>query len=314
MRTSFTLIFDSNFNLIKGEESLKQIESLGFDPSLFINNIKKNEEFTITNKTIQLKTIKEVLHDSIITFSYFQKVDPNKEKFLLLGEMTSNIMHDLATPLDISISSLELLKLNIVESEIDDDDKDHFLKYIRSTEDGIERISKISSGVLNVLRNKKQKPRKVNLVKLLEESTSFLQTQFAKNKVDLSINLQNNLSKDNFDYLCMDTFISQVYFNLIKNSLDAIADKPSFSKWIEFKFDITPNELKIYCIDGGTGIKEDIVNKIFDNQFTTKDAGKGTGIGLSFCKRVIEEHDGKISINPNFSNTCFEISLPIKKI
>jgi signal transduction histidine kinase len=313
MKTSFTITFNSNYEIEKGHDCIEQIKSLGFNSDLFISNIKNNNEFTITNKTIKLTTHKEILDNKIITFSYFQKSNPNNDKFLILGEMTSNIMHDIATPLDVSISSLELLKLNIVESEIDQEDKDKFLKYVRSSEDGIEKISQISQSVLNVLRNKKQTPRNINLVSLLEETTSFLGTQFAKNKIDFTISIKDHISKNNFDYLCMDTFISQVYFNLIKNSCDAIAENADFSKWIEFKFDINKNFIKIYCIDGGTGIPKDIANNIFDKQFTTKDAGKGTGLGLSFTKKIIEEHGGTIKINNECRNTCFEISLPIKK-
>jgi signal transduction histidine kinase len=66
----------------------------------------------------------------------------------------------------------------------------------------------------------------------------------------------------------------------------------------------------IDIIDNGAGISEENKNKIFDPFFTTRAPGEGTGLGLSLCLRIIEEHNGRIVVESNKGLTTFSIILP----
>jgi signal transduction histidine kinase len=74
------------------------------------------------------------------------------------------------------------------------------------------------------------------------------------------------------------------------------------------------NEVHIDIIDNGMGIPSDIKGKIFDPFFTTRSPGEGTGLGLSVCHRIIEEHNGTIVVESNGGLTTFSIHLPAQPL
>ena len=103
--------------------------------------------------------------------------------------------------------------------------------------------------------------------------------------------------------------MSQVFFNLLSNAFDAIEKTPS--PWIEITAKKNTDKIIIFVRDSGPGIPLEIQNKIFQPFFTTKDVGRGTGLGLSLCSKIIKLHNGDLYINSDDKNTCFVIELPI---
>jgi two-component system sensor histidine kinase HydH len=67
--------------------------------------------------------------------------------------------------------------------------------------------------------------------------------------------------------------------------------------------------ISIVVTDSGQGIKPDVMQKVFEPFFTTK--ARGTGLGLSLCKKIIEEHDGTIAIESSSSGTAVTVVLPV---
>jgi len=102
--------------------------------------------------------------------------------------------------------------------------------------------------------------------------------------------------------------LNQVWTNLIDNAIDAVTTiaKPKLTVR-------TLAERDMLCIDiedNGSGIPEDIVSQIFDPFFTTKDVGKGTGLGLEISRRIINQHQGKLSVRSEPGKTVFRACLP----
>ena len=93
-----------------------------------------------------------------------------------------------------------------------------------------------------------------------------------------------------------------VFSNLIVNSIQAFEN----SGQIQISIRTSTEKINIIFEDSGPGISEDILPKIFDHLFTTKQAG--TGLGLGICKSIIEQHGGSINIKNN--PTTFTIELP----
>src|SRR5690606_38230535 len=99
----------------------------------------------------------------------------------------------------------------------------------------------------------------------------------------------------------------QVWTNLLDNAIDAVDD----NGLIEIEAIAENDHLQIDVKDSGQGIPEDIQNKIFDPFYTTKDVGKGTGLGLDVAQKLIKQHDGKITVASQPGNTVFTICLPL---
>lgn len=115
--------------------------------------------------------------------------------------------------------------------------------------------------------------------------------------------------KDVPKVLCNPDELNQVWTNLIQNSIHAMKDEGILN------LSIFPEENTV-CIeirDNGTGIPEEIIEKIWDPFFTTKDQGQGSGLGLGIVKGIIEKHKGKILVKSQKGNTIFKINLPINR-
>jgi len=103
--------------------------------------------------------------------------------------------------------------------------------------------------------------------------------------------------------------LNQVWTNLIDNALDAMEGNPG--GLLEIKTSRVQDNVVVSLIDNGPGIPEDIQGLIFDQFFTTKQIGKGTGLGLDLVSRIILQHCGTIQFNSVPGKTEFTVSFPI---
>ena len=105
-------------------------------------------------------------------------------------------------------------------------------------------------------------------------------------------------------------YLFVIYFilNLFNNSYDAICEEKK--PWVKLTIDSDAEKLLLIFSDCGTGIPDDIKEKILQPFFTTKETGKGTGLGLSISKGIIEMHKGRFYIDSEKENTTFVIEIP----
>jgi signal transduction histidine kinase len=102
--------------------------------------------------------------------------------------------------------------------------------------------------------------------------------------------------------------LNQVWTNLIDNAIDATNGKGQL--WIRTALE--DECILVEIADDGAGIPGDVRSRIFDQFFTTKEVGKGTGLGLDIARRIVGQHQGKISFTSEPGNTSFQVRLPIK--
>ena len=126
------------------------------------------------------------------------------------------------------------------------------------------------------------------------------------NKIKYHASVKNNIPETIFIYGYEDE-LSQVWTNIINNALQASNNKCTIS--LDYKQE---NERHIISISNdGPKIPDEIITKIFDEFFTTKKRGEGTGLGLNIVKSIVEKHGGKIVCKSNETNTTFTIDLPV---
>jgi signal transduction histidine kinase len=105
--------------------------------------------------------------------------------------------------------------------------------------------------------------------------------------------------------------LNQVWTNLIDNAIEALGEKGTLT--------ITTQRDGAGCVvveiaDDGPGIPPEILGKILDPFFTTKEVGRGTGLGLATARRiVVDRHDGSLTIDSKPGATTFRVRLPIKQ-
>ncbi len=109
------------------------------------------------------------------------------------------------------------------------------------------------------------------------------------------------------DILCYPDELNQVWTNLIHNALYAMQNVGTLT----IETHCENGQIIVRLTDSGMGIPDEIQDKVFNSFFTTKPAGEGSGLGLGICKRIIDKHEGEISLSSRPGKTTFTVILPV---
>ncbi|MBD2212562.1 response regulator [Nostoc linckia FACHB-104] len=186
---------------------------------------------------------------------------------------------------------------------------------------GVERISDISTSLRTFSRTDITHKVDFDIHEGIDSTLLILQHRLKASNKRSQIVVMKNYG-DLPLVKCYPGQISQVFMNIISNSIDAFDEKneklpdPENSGYeivIETRCNEDENLLIITFADNGSGIAPELIEQIFDQFFTTKSVGKGTGLGLSISKQIVEEkHQGKIQcLSVLGKGTKFVIEIPI---
>ncbi|MCS7027683.1 MAG: ATP-binding protein [Bacteroidia bacterium] len=184
----------------------------------------------------------------------------------------------------------------------------HSCGRIRAALDNIklasEKCQKINNALKNYSRQQHHKDEMIptNLAKSIDTILTIYQNQL-KHGIQVVQNIQENLP----EILTYEDELNQVWTNLIQNAIYAMGGVGVLT--IEI-YEHTDNEVAVSIIDSGKGIPPDILPHIFKPFFTTKPKGEGTGLGLDICKKIVEKHQGRITVESEPGRTKFTVFLP----
>lgn len=247
--------------------------------------------------------------------SYIKKVENEKRlkdrlliqqsKLAAMGEMIGAIGHQWRQPLNYLAIIIQDTLQAFQYGELDE-------RYITKFKtDGMETIQ-IMSKTIDDFRNFFSPNKKEDFFYLedaLLDTLKILAAQFKNNNIDIQFEV-NEESKHK--YLCYKNELNQVILNIMVNAKDALIEKKIDKKFVSIT--IEDDDGYTICIeDSAGGISPKIQEHIFDPYFTTKEEGKGTGIGLYMSKTIIEEHlGGKLEVQNSKNGAKFLIKLPYK--
>ena len=213
------------------------------------------------------------------------------EKLKAIGELSSRIAHDIRNPLTVIQSSIEILKSKypeIYEKEI---------PKFNAIMTSINRIDHQITDVLGFVNTKK-------LDFVLNDLSEILNSALEGRKIPNTVKI--NKSKNNIPIYCDFESIRVVFVNILLNAIQAMNNLGK----IDIQIIRDDDNVLVSFENSGVPIPEKTISKIFDPLFTTKQ--EGTGLGLVSCQRIIEAHNGKISVQNH--PTKFTISLPINSM
>ncbi len=254
-----------------------------------------NEEFMALNEELE-----EMVHEQTEQILSHERLLVQQSKMAAMGDMIGAIAHQWRQPLNALAITIQDIKYAYEYGELDEA---YISNTIRGSMEKINFMSKTIDDFRNFFRPTKEKS-KFFISPIVQSVASILESQLKNNDIELTI------YGDDFETFGYAGELSQVILNIISNSRDAILAKDNNAKrWI--KVNIMASGMIIICDNGG-GIPEPIFEHIYEPYFTTKEQGKGTGVGLYMSKLIIEKHmGGSLMASNSKDGACFEIQLAL---
>jgi PAS domain S-box-containing protein len=224
-------------------------------------------------------------------------------KLSSLFKVAGGVAHEINNPLSVVITRLQSIEKKTVANEWD---KEAINVSLKKTIENAFRIAKVVNTLLNLARSADEKPfESAKLVPIIEETLRLCQENFRRNEIELIIDEIPDVSIS-----CRPMQISHVLLNLLTNSFEAVQNQEY--KWARLSFARVENKIAIAVIDSGRKIESNVESRMMEPFFTTKEIGKGAGLGLSVSKAIIEEHAGKLYVDQEAFNTCIVVELLVE--
>jgi iron only hydrogenase large subunit-like protein/nitrogen-specific signal transduction histidine kinase len=226
-----------------------------------------------------------------------QQALKHSEKLAHMGQLSAGIAHELNNPLGVVI-----MYANILLDECQEDQMKQDLGLIVTQAD---RCKRIVGNLLNFARKNQVRLEEVDLLTLARQSLSSVIIP-DRIRTDVVCALREPICWVDHEQM------TQVMTNLIKNAVEAIQGDGN----LIIRIESTGDYYQICVKDTGSGIAPENMDKVFTPFFTTKEIGKGTGLGLATTYGIIKMHKGKIEVESNDdpkkgpTGTCFKIFLP----
>jgi CheY-like chemotaxis protein/two-component sensor histidine kinase len=223
-----------------------------------------------------------------------------------VGQLAAGVAHEINNPLAFVSLNLELLSEELtglglpppIETDLSERLNDALL--------GTRRITEIVSQ-LRIYANARTVSNRSGRVREAVELAVQLSSLSQVNRVTIDTRLTESLPKVSMAV----GPLSQVFINLFVNASDAIATAEIEEGRVVISSTQTEGFVQLFVHDNGPGISRSSQRRIFEPYFTTKEPGKGTGMGLSIVRSLIHRAGGTISLRDVRFGTCFEIHLPI---
>jgi signal transduction histidine kinase len=215
------------------------------------------------------------------------------------------IAHQWRQPLNVISSVAIRLNLKNELGKLEQDDIKNISGLIGSK---VQEMSNIINDFMEF--NKPDANSKFKLIDAVKTVIDMSEAQFKSRGIEIEVDVDENLEV--FHNL---KSIEHVLLNLLTNSRDAFAEnKDITTRLIKIYTTKSENGITLSVEDNAGGIKKDILHKIFNPYFTTKEQGKGTGIGLYMSKKMVESvSNAKLSVEVIENRTIFHILFPVEK-
>lgn len=317
------------------QQWLDNLNNIGNQLGRVIERVWKQNELTVNNDLLQKQiSEREQLETQLV----------QAQKLESIGQLAAGIAHEINTPIQYigdntlfiqdSFNDLEhlishfeqlLQTVNLTHSEhtkkvqdtIEEIDlaylKDEIPQAISQTLDGVKKVSEIVRSMKVLAHPGGKDKTSVDLNQAIETAITVSRNEW-KYVADVETNLQADLPP----IIGLGGELNQVFLNLLVNASHAVGDRVKAGDFDKGRITFKTSQLnqqyvRVTITDTGTGIPEEIKDKIFNPFFTTKEVGKGTGMGLSIIYSIIvDTHQGNLDFNSEMGKgTTFTLDLPL---
>jgi PAS domain S-box-containing protein len=223
-----------------------------------------------------------------------------EERTDAVKNLAAGLAHEIGNPLNALTIHLQLLERELA-GVADEEVRRPLQELAEVARKEVERLDAINNQFLRAVRPSKPVLRPEAPAEVLEETLRLLKTEFGNRRIEVSVDIHEAVPEVKLDR----QQIKQVFFNLIKNALDAMPDGGS----LKIAFGVGDAFVDISFMDSGHGIAKGELGHVFDPYYSTKPAG--TGLGLMIVRRIVEDHGGEIEVaSKEGQGACFKVRLP----
>lgn len=220
-------------------------------------------------------------------------------KLAALGQMSAAMAHEINQPLTTQRMQLETLRLLLDHGRYDE-----ARRALEPLEQMLTRMAALTSHLKTFARNSPVGLReRLDLAGVVDQALHLLDTRIRSEGVEVALYLARPA------WVRGDAIrLEQVLINLLRNALDAMADKRY--KRLEIRIELDHDKWRLSVLDSGGGIAEEHLAKVFDPFFTTKPVGEGLGLGLAISYGIVHEAGGQLQAENLPGGARLSLTLP----
>ncbi len=218
------------------------------------------------------------------------------EKMAAMGQLAAGIAHEINNPMGVILGFAQFITKNLPQSDL-------CYKPAKSLEAEAARCRQVIVDLLSFSRTGQVERESVHINELIDQTVSVIGGQAKIKNVIIEKTYDGSLG----EIQAHRNQIQQILINLCNNAMDAMAEGGT----IYIRTKRTDDFAAIEVQDTGTGMPEEVRKHIFEPFYTTKEAGKGTGLGLALCYEFVKKHNGSIEVKSEVgAGTSITILLP----
>ncbi|HHL39801.1 MAG TPA: hypothetical protein ENJ37_04795 [Deltaproteobacteria bacterium] len=227
------------------------------------------------------------------------------EKLAAIGQLAAGVAHELNTPLGtISILSEELRRA--VDEPGGELSRELFREYLDDMKEELARCSAIIDDLLGFSKKSVARLERVDVAELIDRTLDLIR----RGGTDRGVEIDRHISPGLPPVVTDANRVRQVFFNIVKNAVEAVEDRDGGVVTIEATTGCGTVEVTVR--DNGPGMPRHVLDRVFEPFFTTKPVGKGTGLGLSVSYGIIRDLKGSLKVESSEGDgTEVTVSLPL---
>lgn len=221
------------------------------------------------------------------------------EKLSAMGGLLAGVAHELNNPLSVVVGHALMLQEDIEDPDLK--------KPVEKISQAAERCARIVKTFLAIARQKPMTLVPACLNEIIQTALDVSAHGLRQAGIDIEIDLGEDLPSIQVDQ----DQIAQIFINILTNAEYALKDVDQPKLRVVSYFDAASKRVCTKFADNGSGVPDDIRNRIFEPFYTSKPVGEGTGLGLSISHRIALAHGGRINLTDSAEGgACFTVELP----
>jgi two-component system NtrC family sensor kinase len=292
-------------------EDLELLTTIANQSVIALENAKSYEEIEKLNRDLERKVEERTadLRQALEEKERTQEQLIQSESLAAIGQLVAGTAHELNNPLASASSLIQTSAESIGEWDVGNEVRDEVIDDLEFSLKELKRAGDIVRSLLDLSRQTQVYVEPVDINVAIDDALRVLYNQHKHLPVEIEKKYDDGLPyvEGNFANL------GQVFINVIKNAIEALTNGTG-KITLATSYKDEKGSVLIECRDTGKGISDNLMQNIFKPFFTTKEVGKGTGLGLYISHEIVKRHGGNISVTSgDGKETVFSIELPCKQ-